>query len=734
MRKLYFPLFLGVASMAGAAVTFHYNVAGYDSNLPKALVVESSDNLNGVNYSIKKDGATVASGTFGVGSIPTGWTNDFTVYYNLDFSQVKTPGSYIVEFESGGNTVTSKAITVADKNLASTTLGLVLNYFRLDRNTMTGHKSATIYGSSQKKDVHGGWSDASGDYGTYLSHLSYANYMNPQQIPLTVWVLAHANEHIPTAVTTATSGGFALDEALWGADFLVRMLSDDGYFYTTVFNGWNASDGGWNLCAFSGSAGTMSSNYQAAYREGGGMAIAALARASTLGKNGDYTSDEYLAAAKTGFDHLESKQTLGGDCAYCDDKKENIIDDYTALMAATELSIATGLSKYMTAARERAEHLIDRLSDEGYFWSDNDKTRPFFHASDAGLPVVALLRYIEMENNIAYEPCPPEVNCINPGEVLMKKAAEAVKKHLDWMISVTDRQNNHFGYAKQVVKTGGKIQTNFFIPHDNETNYWWQGESARLGSLASAAVYASRMLSYTDSVKAFRYAADQLDWLLGKNPFDLSVMKGVGTKNPPVYQSYSSTTFTGGIANGITGKNTDGSGIVWDDYYAAGFSESWQTWRWEEQWLPHATWYLMALATRYDEHPVKVVFPSSSSSGQGSSSSSGSNGDITSSNSGSGSNPTGNSSGSKDKGGKDTDGLLQVATAVGFSVLQSGNTLQVTFANPDQRKFCLMDVHGRVVMSIILLNASNTVQLSTLPKGIYLVHVQGFAPKKIVVR
>ncbi len=750
MRKLYFPLFLSVASMAGAVVTFHYNVAGYDSNLPKALVVESSDNLNGASYSVKKDGALVTSGTFGIGSIPTGWTNGFTVYYNLDFSKVNTPGSYTVEFESGGNTVTSKAITVADKNLASTTLGLVLNYFRLDRNTMTGHKSATIYGSSQKKDVHGGWSDASGDYGTYLSHLSYANYMNPQQIPLTVWVLAHANEHIPTAVTTATSGGFALDEALWGADFLVRMLSDDGYFYTTVFNGWNASDGGWNLCAFSGSSGTMSSNYQAAYREGGGMAIAALARASTLGKGGDYTSDDYLAAAKTGFDHLESKQTLGGDCAYCDDKKENIIDDYTALMAATELSIATGLSKYMTAARKRAEHLIGRLSDDGYFWSDNDKTRPFFHASDAGLPVVALLRYIEMENNIAYEPCPPEANCVNPGEVLMKKAAEAIKKHLDWMISVTDRQNNHFGYAKQVVKTGGKIQTNFFIPHDNETGYWFQGESARIGSLASAAVYASRMLGYADSVKAFQYAADQLDWLLGKNPYDLSVMKGVGTNNPPVYQEYSSTTFKGGIANGITGKNMDGSGITWDNVSdiasqlrSLGESDaSWQTWRWEEQWLPHATWYLMALATRYDEHPVKVVFPSSSSSSQGGSSASGGNGDITSSNSGSNgdsgsgdsSNPGSSSSGSKDKGGKNTDGLFQVATADGFSVLQSGNTLQVSFASPAQRKFRLMDVHGRVVMNTILLNASNTVQLSTLPKGIYLVHVQRFAPKKIVVR
>ena len=753
MRKLYFPLFLGMASMAGAVVTFHYNVAGYDSNLPKALVVESSDNLNGVNYSIKKDGATVASGTFGVGSIPTGWTNGFTVYYNLDFSQVKTPGSYTVEFESGGSTATSKAITVADKNLASKTLGLVLNYFRLDRNPAALHKNVYVGAySGTTKDVHGGWSDASGDYGTYLSHLSYANYMNPQQIPLTVWALAYANEHIPTAVTTATSDGFAIDEALWGADFLMRMLSDVGYFYITVFDQWGQSS--WHLCAFSNSTGDMSNDYQAAYREGGGMAIAALARASTLGKGGDYTSDEYLAAAKTGFDHLESKQTLGGDCAYCDDKKENIIDDYTALMAATELSIATGLSKYMTAARKRAEHLIGRLSDEGYFWSDNDKTRPFYHASDAGLPVVALLRYIEMENNIAYEPCPPEANCVNPGEVLMKKAAEAIKKHLDWMISVTDRKNNHFGYAKQVVKTGGKIQTNFFIPHDNETGYWFQGESARIGSLASAAVYASRMLGYADSVKAFQYAADQLDWLLGKNPYDLSVMKGVGTNNPPVYQGYSSTTFKGGIANGITGKNMDGSGITWDNVSdiasqlrSLGESDaSWQTWRWEEQWLPHATWYLMALATRYDEHPVKVVFPSSSSSSQGgsgnSSSSAGGNGDITSSNSGSNgdsgsgdsSNPTGKSSGSKDKGGKDTDGLLQVATAVGFSVLQSGNTLQVTFANPDQRKFCLMDVHGHVVMSTALLGSVNTVQLSSVPKGIYLVYVQGFAPKKIVVK
>ena len=755
MRKLYFPLFLSAASIAGAAVTFHYNVAGYDSNLPKALVVESSDNLNGVNYSIKKDGATVASGTFGVGSIPTGWTNGFTVYYNLDFSQVKTPGSYTIEFTKDGTLAKSATIDIADKKLASKTLGMVFDYFRKDRSPETSHTYVYVGSyASAGVDVHGGWNDASGDYGTYLSHLSYANYMNPQQIPLTVWALAFANERIPAAVESATSDAeYAVDEALWGADFLVRMQNEAGYFYMTVFNQWGQSSS-WHLCAFSGSGGEMSNNYQTAYREGGGMAIAALARASTLGKDGSYTAEKYLEVAKAGFEHLESKQTLGGECSYCDDGVENIIDDYAALMAATELSIATGLSKYMTAARKRAEHLIGRLSDEGYFWSDNDKTRPFYHASDAGLPVVALLRYIEMENNIAYEPCPPEANCINPGEVLMKKAAEVVKKHLDWMISVTDRQSNPFGYAKQVVKTLGKIQTNFFIPHDNETGYWFQGENARLGSLAAAAVYASRMLGYADSAKAFQYAADQLDWILGKNPYGLSFMEGVGTKNSTRYQSYSNT--KGGIANGITGKNMDGSGITWDNVSdIAGQLEAlrqdvadWQTWRWEEQWLPHATWYLMALATRYDEHPTKVIFPTSSSSSQGGNSSSSSQTGGSSSSSAGNTNVSSSSgdsdtdiedideksSSSRSRGRRNTDGVYQIASVAGFSVLQSGNTLQVTFASPAQRNFRLMDVHGQVVMNIVLSDAANTVQLTSLPKGIYLVHVQGFAPKKIVVK
>lgn len=765
MRKIYIPLLLAVVS-AEASLSFYYNQAGYDSDGRGNLVVYSSEELEGAEWLIMKssDGGaySVERGTFTAGINPDNWLSSGK-YYTVSLPSTLQEGEYYLSTTEGGapwsEVVPSNSgkFEISAGELKAKTLGPVLGYFRSDRSSATSHTYVYVgtYASAGV-DVHGGWNDASGDYGTYLSHLSYANYMNPQQIPLTVWALAFANERIPAAVESATSDAeFAVDEALWGADFLVRMQNEAGYFYMTVFNQWGQSSS-WHLCAFSGSGGEMSNNYQTAYREGGGMAIAALARASTLGKDGSYTAEKYLEVAKAGFEHLESKQTLGGECSYCDDGVENIIDDYAALLAATELAMATGgKSQYLNVARDRAEHLVGRLSDDGYFWSDNAKTRPFYHASDAGLPVVALLRYLELENSFDYEACPPEWDCsINPSEHMISLVTAAVKKHLNWMVNVTDRANNPFGYAKQVVKTGGAIQTNFFIPHDNETGYWFQGENARLGSLAAAAVYASRMLGYADSAKAFQYAADQLDWILGKNPYGLSFMEGVGTKNSTRYQSYSNT--KGGIANGITGKNMDGSGITWDNVsdiasQLSSLGESaadWQTWRWEEQWLPHATWYLMALATRYDEHPTKVIFPTSSSSSQGGNSSSSSQtGGSSSSSAGntsvsssSGDSDTDiedideKSSSSRSRGRRNTDGVYQIASVAGFSVLQSGNTLQVTFANPDQRKFHLMDVHGRVVMNTVLSNASNTVQLSTLPKGIYLVHVQGFAPKKIVVK
>ncbi len=590
MRKLTSAISLLTVSLASAA-TVYYNHAGYDAKLPKSLVVGSANFLTGVSYSIapKAGGASVSSGTFGEGSRPSDWALT-EVFYPIDFSDVREVGTYTLSFTENGSPV-SQDLEILDDALAARTLEPVLSYFRNDRNT-DSDIAVSVFGSNATRDVHGGWNDASGDVSKYLSHLSYANYLNPQQIPLTAWTLAFAAKRIPTKVAEASGENFANDEALYGADFLLRMLDSTGFFYMTVFDKWGADSR--ELCAFSGQDGVKSANYRAAFREGGGMAIAALARASALGAHGDFSSEAYFSGAERAFSHLQEKQSADT-CAYCDDGKENIIDDYAALLAACELYDASRLyynsatTSYLENARYRAKRLVSRLSADGYFFSDDAGTRPFWHASDAGLPLVALVRYLEIETESAFA----------------LDVSKAVKKHLAWLVGVTDKDSNPFGYAKQVYRTGDTLRTGFFIPHDNESNYWWQGENARIASLAAAAVYAARALNDSDSLSAFGYAADQLDWILGKNPFGVSFMEGIGKDNPPAYKgTLGKGMLKGGIANGITGKKPDGSGIIWNDVAGAGFYESWQNWRWIEQWLPHSTWYLMALAARYDEAPV----------------------------------------------------------------------------------------------------------------------------------
>ena len=691
-----------LAATAIADNTFFFNEAGYDQGQPISIVVQSTDNLEGTDWTLfyapdgGTTGATVANGKFGKGENPDNWAKNGK-YYTINLGDsLPYSGKFYLSLTAGSPS-TSGEFSVGDKALAKSTLGMVLDYFYDDRADkapiIEWDQKVSVYGSSDaKRDVRGGWYDASGDVSKYLSHLSYANYLNPQQIPLTVWSLAYAAERIPTLLASTSSKAKTANEAAYGADFLVRMLDDQGFFYMTVFDNWGM--GSRYLCAFSGEDGKKSADYQTAFREGGGMAIAGLARVSKLGVKGDYTSEQYLEAAQKAYAHLSEKQSIGGNCAYCDDGKENIIDDYTALLAATELFLATGKSIYMNDMEERAGHLADRISEDGYFWSDDAKTRPFWHASDAGLPLIALVRFLEAEMQIAREPCPPEFDCsASNGEITYTAALSAVRKHLDWLISITNKVDNPFGYARQTYKTGGNIKDGFFIPHDNESKYWWQGEDARIASLSAAALYTQNALTIKDST-INKYATDQLDWILGKNPYGTCMMYGIGKKNPAKYDGTSDydATLKGGIANGITGKSTDGSGIAWDDDGVAyvGFNpeEPWNNWRWVEQWLPHTTWYLNALVARYDENPITVYNP---------------------------------------------DAIKPKAVASAkFSVQTQGRTLTVNARGT--AKVRVLSLNGAEIATAKLTAGHATLNLDNAQSGIYMVKVDGFGAKKIAIK
>lgn len=557
-------------------VAFHHNQIGYDAAAPKIAVVEATGAPARFQVVRQSDGAAVFEGDLEAVPGFSEWGGGPN-FYALDFTCLSDSGTYSLLV----NGVSSESFEIGRHLLFDRTITSVLSYFRQSRaddaDVWAADAAAPFYGSSSTHDVRGGWYDASGDISKYLSHLSYANFLNPQQIPLVAWSLAWVHDEARQLLADKGLTTQVEDEALWGADYLLRVLDPGGFFYINVFDGWSGDVSARRICAFTGPDGVMTANYEAAFREGGGMSIAALARIARWNTAGSFPATQYLQGARDAFAHLQSNNAIDDD-----DGRENVIDDYTALLGASELYAATNDAAYLDAARSRATSLGDRLTSTGYFSADGGD-RPFWHASDAGLPVIALARYVEVE----------------PDPSRRAVATATIRAHLDYLVSVTNEVANPYGYARQHYDSAGVLKSGFFMPHDNESGYWWQGENARLGSLAAAALLGGRTVTEPGAVllgispTIATLAVRQIDWVLGENPYDVSFLNGFGRNNPPNYcgEKAQGGTLAGGIANGITGANDNGSGILWQPNTG---DQCWLAWRWIEQWLPHAAWYMLA--------------------------------------------------------------------------------------------------------------------------------------------
>jgi len=511
-------------------------------------------------------------------------------FYAADFSMVQQPGLYRLHTSVGGVRIASEPFRIDDNALAKLTFPSIVSYYQKQRATspeeVAADTAVLLQDGSKRVDMRGGWCDASGDVSKYFSHLAYSNFIGPQQTPMVTWELTDTVARVPDLLATAGVKDAFQAEALWGADYLYRSLSADDYFYMVVFSFFSKNAGDRRVVGLLADSKT-DDKWQASFRSGGGMAIAALARISTWKKDGQsFTSQNYLDGAKRAFAHL-----LANNTKYIYDGKENIIDDYCALMAATELWIATGDNQYRDQARKRMTNLAGRMTKAGYFRAD-DGARPFWHAADAGLPVVALVRYLDQEADASFR----------------DTALSTIKQALDYELSVTNEVPNPYGYARQSFVAQGAVKNGFFIPQENETGWWWQGENARLASLAAAAILGGRLVypasggwGVKDSLSGF--ASQQLAWVLGSNPYDVCFMNGFGANNPPqITSNFGHGTNKGGISNGITGREGagDGSGI---DYK---IEDGGNEWRWIEQWIPHSGWFLTAAAAMAQTPPTSV--------------------------------------------------------------------------------------------------------------------------------
>lgn len=588
------------------------NQVGYEPMAPKQAIIEGApqDHPQGFTLVDASTGERVMSGKLK----PDGGVYDWKgrVFWTADFSSWTKPGQYEIRVGAAESCPFHIQHLVLERN----TISNVIYYFkgqrasglldRADRHlAVPGHPGEFV-------DVRGGWYDATGDYGIHFSQLNLTSYFNTQQVPLVAWsLLASYNE-----LKARNNFNFSeyerrlLAGGLFGADFLVRMKRPDGSFFESIaapgphklpqdrrIGNPNAMPVPGNVLArrrLSNSNRPVRPRsfdihevpitgdyaYETSFRSGGGMAIAALALASTMPPGGDFPPSRYLSAAEEAFQFLQKHNR-----ELLNDRTENILDDYCALMAATELYKATHQETYLDAANRRADSLMARLISHGKYhdyWRANAGTRPFFNPSDAGLPVISLLEYARIAS---------------PSQ--RQRAVETVKRSLQFELRTTSDVNNPFGYARQLIRMGtGQVRTAFFFPHDSEAGWWWQGENARIASLAAAARMAAPLFTSDSAFHAQleAYAWDQLDWILGRNPFGACMLNGSGHGAAPYMflGSWRYTSAPGSIVNGITASFTSEDGIMYNHGYA--FTGKDDDWRWNEQWLPHAAWYLYAVS------------------------------------------------------------------------------------------------------------------------------------------
>ena len=247
------------------------NHVGYEPDREKSFLVEPGDGVPLGRFCLvdATTGQVVHTGPL-VPAGPVARWRDWS-FWQGEFSSWTTPGTFWIDVPTvGGQALRSDSFNVSPGLYRRELLTDLLHYFKSQRCSHHWDRadgSAPLIGSTERFDVHGGWYDASGDVSKYLSHLSYANYLNPQQTPLVVWSLLSASESLADMPSFFRER--LVDEACHGADFLVRMQHPSGAFFMTLFDQWNKDPESRVLCAYQTRQGTRTSAWQAGYRHGG---------------------------------------------------------------------------------------------------------------------------------------------------------------------------------------------------------------------------------------------------------------------------------------------------------------------------------------------------------------------------------------------------------------------------------------------------------------------------------
>jgi hypothetical protein len=461
---------------------------------------------------------------------------DFGQYFAADFSALRDEGTFVLH--AGG--VASQPFEVRP-TIHDAAIRHIVTYFSHQRcgDSKTGYHAPCHLddgrrpGNWRHHDVTGGWHDA----------CDLRKWVNATLYGMTG--LSGVLDRLG-APAGRVSRDAVLDELRWGNRYFLKMQSPEGF----VMNYCGGDDGNNWTDNRTGTRDDRVIHVEPCELPAQFHFIAAQAAMTRHARSTDaaYARDCELAARRC--------------LRWCTTKRDPGAATSLAagLLAVVELHRTTGDDTLVGHVEAFAHRLIAlqaipnapaRQPVTGFFLRAPDDPQPSREIMHGNLPLLALCAIVE------HFPSHRDVNAWR----------DALSRHVDHLAVMAG--HGAFGTVPFGLYTGKDPGGNrrigdywyrwFMQDHDERSDSdWWVGINAHLASNGLGLARAARLLSRPELAAIAQW---QLDWILGRNPFDASTITGVGRNQPALFVTSEFRPVTppipGGVMNGIGGTATD---------------------------------------------------------------------------------------------------------------------------------------------------------------------------------
>lgn len=482
-------------------------------------------------------------------------------YHLADFSDFKKPGIYLITIDNKYNSVPFQI----REDLYLRTLRKAYDYIHLQRcgEEVPGYHGpchlddAIIRENGEYVDTTGGWHDA-GDLRKWMEHTML----------LAVAICQIKRNLDPAWQEYDEEEGDLLNELRWGNAYFLKMQDKNGMVWHDVAGGVDGdnSDNHWTD-NIRGTADDRHINTEFnPVIQWEFIYLQAMIADIFQGIDADYART-VLTAAERAYRYVKDRES----------STTSVVA--WSVLACGELYKTTGAAEYEDKLKQELKILIslqeqdfrfDQDQVRGFFYSDTGKTDFFRGQRDTGVPLIALCQTLPLLKE----------------ERLRAECLQAIKLYSDDyirpMVKTNPFQLIPFGlFTREVTEEkyhslAGDLKYRFFSPSLVAFN---QGTTSHLLSNAVGLELAARILSEEE---LSRIARRQVEWTMGCNTENASLMTGEGVNNPYPHSRFLGL-IPGGIMNGFIGTEDD------EPFMDMEYTMDWRT---TEYWSPHTCFYI----------------------------------------------------------------------------------------------------------------------------------------------